>query len=89
MGAAQADRAFPAGNVDAVSTTLGWRLVNPRMPAEWTVSLGEANEQLAAEATASRASGRTSSPRGRTSSPHAAWDDGFYDDLVVPCPAPT
>ena len=40
-------RAFPAGNVTAVSTTLGWRLVNERMPAEWTVSLGEANEQLA------------------------------------------
>ena len=39
-------RAFPAGNVTAVSTTLGWRLVNARMPAEWTVSLGEANEQL-------------------------------------------
>ncbi|RZI79435.1 MAG: 3-oxoadipyl-CoA thiolase, partial [Microbacterium sp.] len=40
-------RAFPAGNVEAVSTTLGWRLVNERMPAEWTVSLGECNEQLA------------------------------------------
>ena len=39
-------RAFPAGNVTAVSTTLGWRLVNPNMPEEWTVSLGEANEQL-------------------------------------------
>src|SRR4051794_27400120 len=37
---------FPAGDVTAVSTTLGWRLVNPRMPKEWTVSLGEANEQL-------------------------------------------
>ncbi|MCB0202972.1 MAG: 3-oxoadipyl-CoA thiolase, partial [Anaerolineae bacterium] len=36
-------RAFPAGNVTAVSTTLGWRLVNERMPAEWTVSLGESN----------------------------------------------
>jgi acetyl-CoA acetyltransferase len=32
------DRAFPAGNATAVSTTLGWRLVNPAMPAEWTVS---------------------------------------------------
>ena len=39
-------RAFPAGNVTAVSTTLGWRLVNERMPAEWTVALGEANELL-------------------------------------------
>ena len=28
------DRAFPAGNTTAVSTTLGWRLVNDRMPAE-------------------------------------------------------
>ena len=26
--------------------TLGWRLVNENMPAEWTVSLGEANELL-------------------------------------------
>ena len=39
-------RPFPAGNLEAVSTTLGWRLVNERMPAEWTVSLGEGNEQL-------------------------------------------
>ena len=39
-------RVYPAGNVTAVSTTLGWRLVNDRMPAEWTVSLGEANELL-------------------------------------------
>ena len=39
-------RAFPAGNAELVSTTLGWRLVNRQMPAEWTVSLGESNEQL-------------------------------------------
>ena len=76
-------RAFPAGNVTAVSTTLGWRLVNERMPAEWTVSLGEANEQLA---------DRFSIPRERQDEfaarshnlADAAWDAGFYDDLVVP-----
>ena len=34
---------FPPGNLEAVSTTLGWRLVNERMPAEWTVLLGEGN----------------------------------------------
>src|SRR5215207_5638868 len=39
-------RGFPAGDTTAVSTTLGWRLVNERMPREWTVSLGECNEQL-------------------------------------------
>src|SRR3982751_3238261 len=33
-------RPFPVGDTVAVSTTLGWRLVNERMPAEWTISLG-------------------------------------------------
>jgi acetyl-CoA acyltransferase len=40
------DKPYPTGNVTAVSTALGWRLVNPRMSPEWTVSLGEACEQL-------------------------------------------
>jgi acetyl-CoA acyltransferase len=77
------ERAYPAGNVTAVSTTLGWRLVNDRMPAEWTVALGEANELLAE---------RFAIPRDRqdafAASSHvladAAWEAGFYDDLVVP-----
>ncbi|WNF00729.1 thiolase family protein [Streptomyces luomodiensis] len=76
-------RAFPAGDVTAVSTTLGWRLVNERMPKEWTVSLGEANEQLA---------DRFGIPRERQDEFAArshnladdAWNAGFYDDLVVP-----
>src|SRR5947208_665173 len=29
------------------ATTIGWRLVNPRMPAPWAVSLGEGAELLA------------------------------------------
>ncbi|HTJ76296.1 MAG TPA: thiolase family protein [Acidimicrobiales bacterium] len=32
---------------ELVSTALGWRLVNPAMPAAWTVSLGEGAEILA------------------------------------------
>src|SRR3954453_15871397 len=30
-----------------VSTTLGWRLVNPNMPEQWTTSLGEGAEIVA------------------------------------------
>ncbi|PKH42825.1 acetyl-CoA acyltransferase [Nocardioides alpinus] len=78
-------RAFPAGNVTAVSTTLGWRLVNDRMPAEWTVSLGEANEQLAEK----HGIGRARQDEFAARSHHlaaAAWDAGFYDDMVVPVP---
>jgi len=40
-------RAYPAGNETAYSTTLGWRMVNPRMPKQWTISLGESAEKLA------------------------------------------
>jgi len=28
-------------------STVGWRFVNPRMPAEWTISLGETAERVA------------------------------------------
>jgi acetyl-CoA acetyltransferase family protein len=41
------DKAFPHGNLTAASTSLGWRMINPRMPKEWTISLGESTELLA------------------------------------------
>lgn len=75
-------RAFPAGNVTAVSTTLGWRLVNERMPAEWTVSLGEANELLADRFSISRERQDEFAARSHNLA-DAAWEAGFYDDLVV------
>jgi 3-oxoadipyl-CoA thiolase len=37
------DRSPPA----VADTTVGWRFVNPRMPAEWTISLGETAERVA------------------------------------------
>ncbi|KUO15638.1 thiolase family protein [Streptomyces dysideae] len=74
---------FPAGDVTAVSTTLGWRLVNPRMPKEWTVSLGEANEQLQERFGISRERQDEFAARSHRLA-HAAWESGFYDDLVVP-----
>ena len=41
------DGAFPRAHETLHSTTLGWRMVNPRMPAEWTIALGEGAEVLA------------------------------------------
>ncbi len=76
-------RAFPAGDVTAVSTTLGWRLVNDRMPEEWTSSLGEANEGLADRFGISRDRQDEFAVRSHRTA-HAAWEEGFYDDLVVP-----
>jgi acetyl-CoA acyltransferase len=76
-------RAYPVGDVTAVSTTLGWRLVNPAMPKEWTVSLGEANEQLQERYGVSRERQDAFAARSHQLA-HEAWEDGFYDDLVVP-----
>ncbi|MEV6161928.1 thiolase family protein [Streptomyces sp. NPDC052052] len=76
-------RAFPAGDVTAVSTTLGWRLVNERMPKEWTVSLGEANEQLAERFSIGRERQDEMAARSHNLADDA-WNAGFYDELVVP-----
>ena len=37
------DRSPPA----VADSTVGWRFVNPRMPADWTISLGETAERVA------------------------------------------
>jgi acetyl-CoA acyltransferase len=76
-------KGFPPGDVTAVSTTLGWRLVNPRMPTEWTVALGEANEQLQEKYGVSRERQDEFAVRSHRLAA-AAWDEGFYDDLVAP-----
>jgi acetyl-CoA acetyltransferase family protein len=75
-------RAFAAGNVTAYSSTLGWRLVNERMPEAWTVSLGEANEMLAEEFSISRERQDAFALRSHRLA-DAAWNTGFYDDLIV------
>jgi acetyl-CoA acetyltransferase family protein len=43
------EQPFERGHQQMHSTTLGWRLVNPRHPAQWTVALGEGAELLAAK----------------------------------------
>jgi acetyl-CoA acetyltransferase family protein len=76
------EKPFPAGKMTAESTTLGWRLVNPAMPSEWTVSLGEGTEMLAER----YGVGRTQQDEFALRSHHLAdqaWNAGFYDDLTV------
>lgn len=79
------EKPYPAGNLELASTTLGWRLVNPRMPAEWTVSLGEATEQLREKHGVTRERQDEFAARSHRLA-DAAWSAGFYDDLVVPVP---
>ncbi|MCM3687748.1 thiolase family protein [Kocuria rosea] len=79
------ERPYPAGDMALASTTLGWRLVNKRMNPAWTVSLGEATEQLAERhgITRERMDEFAFTSHQRT---QQAWEAGFYDDLTVQVP---
>ena len=76
------ERPYPMQNLELANTTLGWRLVNPDMPSEWTVSLGEATEQLREKHGISR---EDQDAFAATSHQLAAkaWDEGKYDDITV------
>jgi acetyl-CoA acyltransferase len=75
-------RTFPVTDTQAVSTSLGWRLVNPQMPREWTISLGECNEQLGEKYQVSRRSQDEFAVRSHKRA-HHAWESGFYAELVI------
>jgi acetyl-CoA acetyltransferase family protein len=78
------ERAYPASAETMHSTTLGWRMVNPGMPAKWTVSLGETAELLAERFTISRDEQDAFAERSHLRAA-AAWDAGLYDE-VIPVP---
>lgn len=77
------EKAFPSGNATLHSTALGWRMVNPRMPEQWTVSLGESTELLAQRYGIGRDEQDEFALRSHRAAA-SAWDAGFYDDHVIP-----
>ena len=79
------DKPYPAGDLALASTTLGWRLVNPAMPGEWTVSLGEATERLRERHGISRERQDEFAAKSHNLA-DAAWNAGHYDHQVVPVP---
>lgn len=76
------DRPHERGHAQLHSTTLGWRLVNPRHPERWTVALGEGAEILAD----TYAISRDAQDEFAVASHHkaaAAWDAGRFDAEIV------
>jgi acetyl-CoA acyltransferase len=65
------------------STTLGWRMVNPRHPKQWTVPLGEGAEILADELQISRPV-QDAFAMASHQKAAAAWRAGRFADEVVP-----
>ncbi|MFG3163649.1 thiolase family protein [Streptomyces sp. NPDC048232] len=81
----KSDRPFPAGHTELYSTTLGWRMVNPRMDPQWTIPLGESAELIADKHRISR----ERQDEYALASHHKAaraQADGLFDAELVPVP---
>ncbi|HKN99216.1 MAG TPA: thiolase family protein [Pseudonocardiaceae bacterium] len=82
----RSDRPFP-DRMEAVSTALGWRLVNPKMRPEWTVPLGRAAEDVAVGLGIGRAEMDEFALRSQQRAA-AAWADGVHKGFAVPVTLP-
>ncbi|HEX5120247.1 MAG TPA: acetyl-CoA C-acyltransferase [Pseudonocardiaceae bacterium] len=82
----RSDRPFP-DRMEAVSTALGWRLVNPKMRPEWTIPLGRAAEDVAVGLGIGRAE-MDEFALGSQQRAAAAWADGVHKGFAVPVSLP-
>ncbi|WP_018110312.1 thiolase family protein [Thermus igniterrae] len=82
----KAERPFPTGNLVMYDTTLGWRLVNPRMQALYgTESMGETAENLAEMYGIPREEQDRFALLSHQKAVRA-WDEGRFPEEVVPVP---
>ena len=82
---AKPEAGYERGDRTMHSTTLGWRLVNPAMPEQWTVPLGEGAEILAERYEISRAVQDGFALRSHQRAA-AAWRHGRFAGEVVSVP---
>ncbi|MCL7962656.1 MAG: thiolase family protein [marine benthic group bacterium] len=78
---------FPRRAPETADTTVGWRFTNPAMNSEWTVSLGETAERVAAMAGVSRAEQDAFALESQHRAA-AAIIGGRFDDELVPVLVP-
>ena len=79
------ERPYAKGDVTLASTTLGWRLVNPAMPGEWTMSMGEGAEILAEKFGIDRDRQDAFAVRSHQLA-HQAWERGVLAEEVAVVP---
>jgi 3-oxoadipyl-CoA thiolase len=75
------DRSAPL----VADTTVGWRFVNPRMPEDWTISLGETAERVAAMYRISRQEQDEFALESQQRA-EAALRAGIFEQELVPVP---
>jgi acetyl-CoA acetyltransferase family protein len=79
---ARPDVPFP-GKVELLHTQVGWRMVNPTFPGEWTASLGACAEKVAAGLGIGRQAQDEWALRSHERAA-AAWDKGLHDGFAEP-----
>jgi acetyl-CoA acyltransferase len=79
---ARPDAPFPA-RLDLIPTQVGWRMVNPRFPAEWTASLGACAEAVASQLGIGRQEQDEWALRSHERAA-AAWEKGLHDGFADP-----
>ncbi len=77
--------AFPSIAETMHSTTIGWRMVNPGLRVDWTISNGQSAELLAQRYGISREEQDAFALRSHRRAA-AGWDGGFYDAEAVRVP---
>ncbi|MFF5002758.1 thiolase family protein [Streptomyces phaeochromogenes] len=81
------DKPFPSGHTEMYSTTLGWRMVNPKMDPQWTIPLGESAELIADKHKISREQ-QDEYALGSHQKAARAQADGLFDAELAPVPVP-
>jgi acetyl-CoA acyltransferase len=79
------ERGFAREHSQMHSTTLGWRMVNPAMPSQWTLSLGESADLLGPKFGISRGEQDAFALASHRNAA-AAWTNGVFADEVVKVP---
>lgn len=76
------DEAFARGAPAVADSTIGWRFTNPRFPAEWTVSMGETAEEVAARYSISRGDQDAFALESQRRTARAFAEGRFADEIV-------
>lgn len=83
----KAEQAYSRGRPKLEDTVLGWRFVNPAMPQQWTISLGETAEVVAERYGISREDqDRLALESQRRAA--AAIEEGRFKDEITPVEVP-
>ena len=83
----KSERPFPAGHAELYSTTLGWRMVNPKMDPQWTIPLGESAELIADKHKITREQ-QDEFALASHQKAAAAAQQGLFDDELAPVSIP-